>query len=161
MHKKNKANKRPYAFKRPYETEDPNSITSMFVKPSENNCSSRDKDKCCSGSSSNSQKHYNSHSDKKTDTTIEDIEVIHEFFKLKYNIDNLNVIPISSNQKIKTTHDNIKNFEMITDLNDDLSTIHLTDDINKTKAIFLTGDFNSCSAFFSGILAGINNSTQI
>lgn len=140
MHKKNKAFKRPYAFKKPYETEDPNSITSMFVKPSENNCSSRDK---------------------KTATTIEDIEVIHEFFKLKYNIDNLNVIPISSNQKIKTTHDNIKNFEMITDLNDGLSTIHLTDDINKTKAIFLTGDFNSCSAFFSGILAGINNSTQI
>ena len=161
MHKKNKANKRPYAFKRPYETEDPNSITSMFVKPSENNCSSKDKNKCGSGSGSGSHSQQHGHSNKKTSTTIEDIEVIHEFFKLKYNIDNLNVILISSNQKIKTTHDNIKNFEMITDLNDGLSTIHLIDDLNKTKAIFLTGDFNSCSAFFSGILAGINNSTQI
>ena len=132
--KKKNIKRRQHSFKQPYETQS-NSITSMFVENVNNS---------------------NQNIKQTKTTTIEDIEVIHEFFKLKYNINDLTVTPANSNQTIKITYDNIKNFEMNTDVNDGISTINLTDDANN---LFI-GDFNTISGIMAGIITGITYSTQ-
>ena len=142
MYKKEyrKKENRKKEYRKKIQQDEPNSITSMFIKaPAQTQTQTQ------AIATATAQ-----------GATIEDIEVIHEFFKLKYNINNLTVTPANSNQTIKITHDNIKIFEMVTDVNDGLSTINLTDEAND----LFTGDFNTISGIMAGIITGLIYSTQ-